>query len=38
MSNTKSYPETARGAVRRAEWGDGRRNCTWDEEDEDSIY
>jgi len=25
---------TARGNVRRGLWGDGRRNCTWEDEDE----
>jgi len=33
---TTSYPKTARGSVRRGLWGDGRRNNTWeDEEDEE---
>ena len=27
--------ETARGTVRKALWGDGRRNNTWEEEEDE---
>lgn len=36
--DSKSYPETSRGSVRRGLYGDGRRNGTTDYEEEDRIY